>query len=62
LRLVIELRYFAAVLPELYVVTINQVLGVFLRGVIIGTEQFDCSDNASVHTNDIGSILPSRSV
>jgi hypothetical protein len=45
----------ASVSPKLYVVT--EALGVFLCDVVIGTYQFDRSDDAPVGVNDIGSIL-----
>ena len=57
LRFDTELRYAAVALPKFYVVTVNELLGVFLRGGVIGTKKLDRSDEVAVYANDIGSIL-----
>ena len=57
LRFDTELRYATVALPKFYVMTVNEVVSVFLRGVIIGTKKFDRSNEVAIYTNDIGSIL-----
>jgi hypothetical protein len=52
-RGVLECVDFAGPLPKLHVVTVNEVLGVFVRGVIIGAKKFDSPHELAVHTNDI---------
>jgi hypothetical protein len=57
LRLVLKSCDLALALPKFDVMTVNQVLGVLFRGVVIGTKQLDRSDEAPVDANDIGSVF-----
>jgi hypothetical protein len=50
-------RDVAIALPKLYVVTINELPGVFLCGVIVGADKFDGPEKTAVRTDDIGSIF-----
>jgi hypothetical protein len=50
----------ARALPQLYLVSECELLGVFLSGVIVRTEKFDCPDEMPVYANDVGSILCHR--
>jgi hypothetical protein len=50
-------RDVAIALPKLYVVTINELPGVFFRGVIVGADEFDGPEKTAVRTDDIGSIF-----
>jgi hypothetical protein len=47
----------ARALPQLFVVTDCELLGVFLSSVIVRTKKFDCPDEMAVYANDAGSIL-----
>jgi hypothetical protein len=47
---------FAIVLPKLHVLTINELLGVFLGGVIVWANQFDCPEELTVDPNNVRSI------
>jgi hypothetical protein len=60
LRFANELRYAAVALPQLYVETVNELLGAFLRGVVIRTDKLHRSNEVSVYANDISSILCHR--
>ena len=44
-------------LPKFHVVTINEVLGVFLGSFVIWTKQFDGSDEATISADDICSVV-----
>jgi hypothetical protein len=52
-----ELRDHATAIPKLYIVTINEAPGMFFRDLVGGAYQIDRSDDASVHINNIGSII-----
>jgi hypothetical protein len=53
---VLEHRDFAVALPKLYVATVDQSLGVFLRGLIVRADQFDCPEKVTVDPNNVRSI------
>ena len=57
LGLVLEFGDLAVAPPKLYVVTVTQALGVFLRDLVIGARQIDRPDDAPANVNDIGSII-----
>jgi hypothetical protein len=59
-RLVTELRYPAIKLPEFHVMTIDELFGVFLGGVVIGTNKLYRSDEVAVRANDERSVLCHR--
>jgi hypothetical protein len=54
---VLKLRYVPLSLPKLYFVPVNELLGVFLSGVIVGTHKLDRSDKMTVPANDVRSVL-----
>jgi len=60
LQFATELRYAALALPKLDVVTVNELFGVFLRGVVVGTKNLYHSDEVAVRANDVSSILCHR--
>lgn len=60
LRSRLERADFAVPLPKLDVVTVNEVLGVFFRGVIIGAKKFDSPRELAIHTNDIRAVFGHR--
>jgi hypothetical protein len=55
--LVLERRNSALMLPKLYVVTIDELLGVFHRGLIVGAHWSNCSADKTVFVHDVSSIL-----
>jgi hypothetical protein len=50
-------RYRPLTPPKLDIMTIDEVLGVFFRGVVIGADKFDRSRELAVLANDVRSIL-----
>ena len=44
-------------LPKLDVITINELLGVFFRDLVIRTQQRDGPYELAIHADDVGSIL-----
>ena len=55
-QLVLELSYQATAMPKLYIVTINEALGVFFRDIVARTDQINRPEDPAVHVNQIGSI------
>jgi hypothetical protein len=55
--LVLEGLDFAGTLPKLYVVTVSELLGMFLGGLFVSTEQIGCATNLTVCLNNVRSIL-----
>ncbi len=53
----LERRNSALMLPKLYVATIDELLGVFHRVLIVGAHQSNCSADKTVFVHDISSIL-----
>jgi hypothetical protein len=53
----LKLRDVAVSLPKLYVVTVNELFGVFFGGVVIGTKKLYRSEEVAIAVNDIRSIL-----
>jgi hypothetical protein len=43
---------FTLALPEFYVVTVNKILGVFLRGIVIGADKLDGADKTPILFDD----------
>jgi hypothetical protein len=48
---------FTLALPELYVVIINKILRVFLRGVVVGTNKLNGPDKVPIVSDEEGSII-----
>jgi hypothetical protein len=44
-------------LPKLYIVPLDELLGVFHRGLIVGAHKSDCSADKTVFIHDVSSIL-----
>ena len=55
--LALERRDFAAKLPKLYVVTINQLLSAFLGCVIIAAVKINCLTEVTIFRDDVCPIL-----
>jgi hypothetical protein len=53
---VLERLDFTVALPQLYVVTVNQLPGVFFRGFIIGTNKLYCPEKMAVDANHVNPI------
>ena len=57
---VLERPDFAVALPKLNLVAVNELLGIFLSGVIVGTKKLYRSDEVAVRANDVRPILCHR--
>ena len=44
-------------LPKLYIVTLDELLGIFQRGLIVGAHKSNCSADKTVFVHDVSSIL-----
>jgi hypothetical protein len=53
----LEYLYFAVALPKLYIMPVNELLGVFLGRVVVATEKLDCAGKTPVGPNDTCAIL-----
>jgi hypothetical protein len=53
----LELRDQATAIPKLDVVTVDEAPGVFFRDLVTRTCQINRPDDATVHVNNIGSII-----
>lgn len=49
----LERRHPAIALPKLYVVTVNQPLGVLFGDLIVWAEKFDCPEKLAVRRDNI---------
>src|SRR5882672_7647559 len=54
---VLERRNSAIMLPKLYIVTLDELLGIFQRGLIVGAHKSNCSADKTVFVHDVSSIL-----
>jgi hypothetical protein len=54
---VLERRNSAIMLPKLYVVPLDELLGIFHRGLIVGAHKSNCSADKTVFVHDVSSIL-----
>jgi hypothetical protein len=55
--LVLERRNSAIMLPKLYIVPLDELLGIFHRGLIVGAHKSNCSADKTVFVHDVSSIL-----
>jgi hypothetical protein len=53
----LELLDFTACLPKLHVVTVDQVLGVLFRGVIVGADKLNRPDEVPIGADDVRAML-----
>ena len=44
-------------LPKLYIVPLDELLGIFHRGLIVGAHKSNCSADKTVFVHDVSSIL-----
>ena len=44
-------------LPKLYIVLLDELLGVFDRGLMVGAHQSNCSADKTVFVHDVSSVL-----
>jgi hypothetical protein len=44
-------------LPKLYIVPLDKLLGIFHRGLIVGAHKSNCSADKTVFVHDVSSIL-----
>jgi hypothetical protein len=62
LWIAVELRNLAVLLPELDVVTIDELLGVLFRSLVVRACQLDCSNKSAITSNYVnpvpGHLLP----
>ena len=54
---VLERRNSAIMLPKLYIVPLDELLGIFHRGLIVGAHKSNCSADKTVFVHDVSSIL-----
>jgi hypothetical protein len=55
LRLPVKASDLTVALPKLYVMTIDELLGVFCRGLIVRAHKLDCSEEMPVTADNINS-------
>jgi hypothetical protein len=53
---VLERRNSAIMLPKLYIVPLDELLGIFHRGLIVGAHKSNCSADKTVFVHDVSSI------
>jgi hypothetical protein len=56
LWIAVELRNLAVLLPELDVVTIDELLGVLFRNLVVRACQLDCSNKSAITSNYINPV------
>jgi hypothetical protein len=44
-------------LPKLYIVPLDELLGIFHRGLIVGAHKSNCSADKTVFVHDVSSVL-----
>jgi hypothetical protein len=44
-------------LPKLYIVAVNELLGIFFRRVIVWADQLDCPKKATVYADNVSAVL-----
>ena len=54
---VLERRNSAIMLPKLYIVPLDELPGIFHRGLIVGAHKSNCSADKTVFVHDVSSIL-----
>jgi hypothetical protein len=54
---VLKRRNSAIMLPKLYIVPLDELLGIFHRGLIVGAHKSNCSADKTVFVHDVSSIL-----
>jgi hypothetical protein len=54
---VLERRNSAIMLPKLYIVPLDELLGIFHRGLIVGAHKSNCSADKTVFVHDVSSVL-----
>ena len=52
-----ESHYPALALPKLYVVTINELLGIFFGALVIRAQERDGPDELAIYSDYVGSIF-----